>query len=101
MEKEYKFVRFVEPVDASALGSMSTHSLRKRLEELRTLHECVEDSDWSKEEIQSVSEMIAFKNTDIWKSAWFEVKEILATREHVARSNKERRQQAARSKKYR
>jgi hypothetical protein len=101
MEKDYKFVRFVEPIDASVLGSMSTQSLLKRLEELRALHECAEDSDWSEDETQSASEMITFKNTDIWKSAWFEAKEILATREHVPRGNKERRQQAARSKKYR
>ena len=98
-------MRCVEPLDAIELGLIPTHSLLKRLEELRTLHECVEDTDWTKEEIQSVSEMIAFKNTDNWKVAWFEVKQILATRENVPRSsskdNKKRRQQAARSKKYR
>jgi len=101
MKKDYKFVRFVEPIGASLLGSMSTQSLQKRLEQLRALHECFESSDWSEEEARSASEMIAFKNTDVWKSAWLEVKEILATREHVPRGSKELRQQAARSKKYR
>ncbi len=74
---------------------MHTGSLLKRLQRLRSLHESFEQSDWSKDERDSVADKIAFKNTQAWKDAWCQLNDVLSEREHLKRGSKKLRQQAA------
>ena len=94
-------LRHVNPVTKRILETWDTKKLLHRLECLRSLHEQFEDSDWSEEDRHAVRGVIAFKNTEIWVSAWDDVKSILATREHVERGSKEKRRREAHRKKHR
>ncbi len=94
-------LRHVAPMARSELEQLHTGSLLTRLRKLHALHERYEDSDWSEPERQSMQDMIAFKNTPAWQQAYEDVKAVLATREHVERGSKARRQQAAWRKKHR
>ena len=94
-------LRVVEPMDKDALERLHTGSLLARLKALRSLHERAEETDWSADEISATRGMIAFKSTDLWKSAMADVKAVLAGREHVERGGKEKRRQAAHAKKHR
>ena len=93
-------LRTAEPVPEALLLELHTGSLLKRLELLRSLQESFEESDWLPEERDAAEAagLIAFKNTDRWKTAYSEVKAILAQREHVPRGSKERRREAAQKK---
>ena len=76
---------------------MHTGSLLSRLKLLRSLQESFELSDWLPEERDAVEAagLIAFKETEIWKTAFDDVKRLLNEREHMPRGGKEKRQQAA------
>jgi len=94
-------IRFVEPKDLRSLEALETNALLARLNALRFLEESAALSDWSDEELAPYADLIVFKNTDEWRVAYAEVKSVLATREHVPRGSKQRRQQAAHMKKHR
>lgn len=100
MTKDVKLnlIRTVEPVSLQELEQMHTGTLLKRIERLRGLHQSPDLCDWSDAEIVASSHLIAFKNTEIWKSAWADIKNVLAGREHLKRGSKELRQEAAKSK---
>ena len=91
-------LRTVDPVTLQELEQMHTGTLLKRLENLRALHPDPILCDWSEAELAVTAHLIAFKNTDIWKSAWDDIKLVLAGREHVKRGSKALRQQAAKMK---
>ncbi len=93
-------LRTAEPIPKTRLVELHTGSLLKRLELLRSLQNAFEESDWSPEEREAVemAGLIAFKNTDLWKAAYSDLKTVLAQREHLPRGNKDRRRGAARRK---
>lgn len=91
-------VQTAEPVSLQELEQMHTGTLLKRLERLRGLHQNPDLCDWSDAEIFATSHLIAFKDTEIWKSAWADLKNVLDGREHIKRGGKELRQEAAKSK---
>ncbi len=78
----------VEPVPKNRLEGMHTGSLIKRLERLRALNESFLKSDWTDQEKIENSHLISFKDTNLWVTAWADVKEVLSRREHIKRSNK-------------
>lgn len=88
-------LKTVDPISRPDLAEMHTGSLLARSQQLRSLHESFEQSDWTEQERESVADKIVFKNTRIWKDAWHDVKEVIGGREHLERGNKKRRQQAA------
>jgi len=79
---------------------MPTRALLKRLEDLRGLHETCGDTDWDEEERDAVkaSGLIAYKDTEIWKQAYGELKTELQTREHVDRGGRQARRRAQQEK---
>lgn len=91
-------LRTVDPMSLQELEQLHTGTLLKRLERLRSLHPDRSLCDWSSAEIAACAHLIAFKDTDVWKSAWADVKKVLAGREHVKRGSKKLRQQAAKLK---
>ena len=95
----------IDPVEKSELEKLNTRVLLKRLAQLRACTECLKASDWTQQEFNQTRHRIAFKNTDIWRKAWADVKSILATREHVERGNKkgskQRRREQAWAQKHR
>lgn len=80
------------------LEQLHTGTLLKRLERLRELQPDRMLCDWTEAEYDATEHLIAFKDTDIWKSAWADIKQVLADREHVKRGSKVLRQQAAKMK---
>ncbi len=100
MAINFDILRTMEPVDAETLKNMPTGALLQRLKTLRSMQERFEDSDWTEEERDAVTDagLIAFKNTEIWRSAWSDVKTLLAEREHIPRGSKDRRRAAQRAK---
>ena len=93
----------VKPMRPEELKQLHTGSLLSRLKELRALQDRFEVSDWLPAEIEAleIEGLIAFKETDIWKNAFTDVKIELSTRDHYPRGSKEKRQQAALKEKYR
>jgi hypothetical protein len=79
--------RAVEPIDKSALDGMPTGALLARLKRLRWCEELRAASDMTDAEIEAVTGMILFKDTELWRAAYRDLKDVLATREHVHRSN--------------
>ena len=87
----------VKQMTFQELEQLHSGSLLARLKALRSLDESFETSDWLPEE-RDVSEAageIAFKDIAEWKAAVCDVKVLLATREHMTRGSKEKRQEAA------
>lgn len=87
--------RTAEPMDIEELERLHTGTLLTRLQLLRSLHERPEDADLDKEELAQLVDVIAFKNTEQWRLASADVKAVLATREHLPKGSKEKRQQSA------
>jgi hypothetical protein len=63
---------------------MSSGALLARLRRLRWCEESKERSDLSDEEAASAGRLILFKSEPVWRSAYAELKAVLAEREHVA-----------------
>ena len=101
MSGKRKDPRIVEPMERQVLERLNTGSLLARLRKLHSLHDCFEISDWTEEERLATANVIAFKNTEIWKLAYSDVKSILADREHYPRGSKAHRKKVAHSKKHR
>ena len=93
-------LRTAESTPKAQLQELHTGSLLKRLELLRSLQGSFEESDWLPEERDAVAAagLIAFKNTESWKSAFLDVKAILAERENIPRGSKAKRREAAQKK---
>lgn len=77
--------RSVEAISKSELESWDTKRLLRRLEVLRSCMEWIDDRDISPEEVAQVEGRILLKGTPEWNQAWSDVKQLLATREHVPR----------------
>ncbi|MCZ4287843.1 hypothetical protein [Hoeflea alexandrii] len=90
----------LKPMPVAELKQLHTGSLLERLKQLRNLQVSYYASDWLREELDAVEAagLIAFKETDLWREAFDDVKGILAEREHLPRGSKQKRQQAARQK---
>ncbi len=100
MNANIAHLKTLKPVPIEELEKMHTGRLLSRLKRLRSLHATFEASDWLLEERIAVEQagLIAFKNTELWSTAFEEVKRLLAQREHLPRGGKARRQSAAHKK---
>ena len=96
-------LKTLKPMTVVELEQIHTGSLLKRLENLRLMHDSFKVSDWLIEEKVAVEAagLIAFKKSDIWESAYSDVKVELSKREHLSRGSKEKRQQKAWEQKHR
>ena len=85
MKKKMGAARAVEPIQKDRLASLPTRALLARL---KRLHWCEEKrglSDITDNEICASEGKILFKDSDIWRQAYDDLKTILAGREHVRR----------------
>lgn len=98
-----KKLKVVEPVDVNSLREWHTGSLLTRLKKLRRMDISYSASDLTIEENDAVTStgMILFKDTEIWKEAFADVKLVLSEREHIPRGCKAKRQAAANFKRNR
>jgi hypothetical protein len=65
------------------LEALPTGALLARLQRLRWCEESRGESDLSDEEVGSVAGLILFKEDVAWRTAYADLKEVLASREHV------------------
>ncbi len=86
MKKGHGLKRALPNIERSQLDELPTGALLARLKRLRWCEESRECSDMSDEEVSSASGMILFKDDHAWRSAYADVKDVLAGREH--RENK-------------
>lgn len=71
-------------VTIDELRDWQTKRLLGRLKSLRQLEEALGSSDATASEVfERRTQGIAFKSDDTWRSAYEDVKELLASREHV------------------
>jgi hypothetical protein len=84
--------RLVVCVTRESLESMSTRALLGRLQRLRECEDSPDSSDLSPTEISALAGIL-FKSDPEWSAAYDQVREVLATREHVqsAASRREER----------
>lgn len=86
----------IYPIPLIELEKLSTRQLLTRLKQLQQCEESLYLSDRNSDEITE-NNSIEFKDTDKWKTAYQEVKQILASREHIEKgvALTEKRQQKA------
>ncbi|MDJ0613823.1 MAG: hypothetical protein QNJ29_09100 [Rhizobiaceae bacterium] len=102
-----KYMSHMLPIASEELKLWNTKQLLVRLRKLRALQDFHDHNDWDKEEVrvalilQEDGKAIFFKESEIWQNAFRDVKAVLATREHVPRGSKAKRQQVAWEKKHR
>lgn len=84
MKKRSGIQRAVPRVTSTDLRQMPTKALLARLARLRTCEESLATSDLSQSEVQAANGIL-FKATLEWSQASEQVREELATREHVPR----------------
>ena len=90
--------RNIPIVGRSALDTMHTGSLVARLRHLLECEESLARSDRvGDEQGQISSDIIEFKNTDVWRNGYSEVKDILARREHLPTAEERRLKRMARA----
>jgi hypothetical protein len=65
------------------LEALPTGALLARMKRLRWCEESRQNSDLSQDEVASVTHLILFKEDAAWRSAYDDLKAILAEREHV------------------
>lgn len=72
------------------LKSLRTNKLRDRLNLLRGLQHSYEMSNWLPEERDAaeINGLIAFKKSDLWKTAFADVKNLLAERDYLSKFGK-------------
>ncbi len=87
MKKKMGIARAVEPIPQAELTSMPTRALLARLKRLHWCEERRDLSDLTDEEVYACESKILFKNSDLWKQAYGDLKTILASREHVRRKD--------------
>ena len=85
----------IEPIPKSTLETMPTKALLGRLRRLRQCADSPEAKLWTPREYQLTKDWIIFKETEIWQTAWEDLKGVLSKREHVERGSKEKRRQNA------
>jgi len=85
MKKRTGIDRAVAQVASVDLHGMPTKALLARLARLRTCEESLAASDLSPGEVEHVAGIL-FKSSPEWLKAFAEIKEALATREHLPRS---------------
>lgn len=93
-------VRFVQEMSLQALQDMHSGSLLQRLKNLRILDQNFESSDLMVNEHHDAQTAgyIVFKDSIRWQNAVSDVKQVLASRPHLPRGNKEQRRAAQREK---
>ena len=84
MKKGSGVRRAVAVLGRTSLESLSTKQLLGRLGRLRFCEESADLSDLTPREI-ALALGILFKRTPEWRAAYADLKEVLATREHVPR----------------
>lgn len=85
MKKRRGLDRAVAPLQRSELEALPTRALLARLRRLRWCEECPTGSDLTEEEVASAAHLILFKSDEAWRTAYSDLKDVLARREHVAR----------------
>jgi hypothetical protein len=105
MKKRSGVLRAVAVLGRTSLQSLTTKQLLARLARLRFCEESAELSDMTPPEIE-LARGILFKRTPEWRTAYADLKEVLATRDHVSRistrkSARGRRSTASRGSKVR
>ncbi|MEP3051797.1 MAG: hypothetical protein ABJP48_03545 [Erythrobacter sp.] len=85
MKKRYGLARALPYIPREELDQMPTGALLARLKRLRWCEDDQEKSDLTDDEVSSDSHLILFKSEDTWKTAYAEVKEVLADRENTDR----------------
>jgi len=86
MKKRHGLDRAIIPLNSNELDAMPTGALLARLKRLQWCEEGPEQSDLTDDEVASGSHLVLFKSDPRWRSAYEDLKVVLATREH--RSNK-------------
>lgn len=76
--------RAVSHVNRESLEKMGTKRLLSRLKALRRCIDSLGCTEFTEEQAADV-EGILFKESDEWKTAFRDVKDVLATREHIPR----------------
>jgi hypothetical protein len=84
MKKGHGLRRALPMVGRDQLEGMATGALLARLQRLRWCEENRDDSDLSDEEIAKAADLILFKADSAWRLAYLDVREVLATRDHLA-----------------
>jgi hypothetical protein len=84
MKKGHGLKRAVEPLPREQLEALPTGALLARLKRLRWCEESPDQCDLSEAEMESVSHLILFKSETAWRAAVADLKEVLATKEHVS-----------------
>jgi len=87
MKKRHGLARALEPIPRAELEALPTGALLARLKRLRWCEDSRERSDLTEEEIASVPHLILFKDQASWKTAYIDIKEALAAREHFERKS--------------
>ena len=82
MKKSYGLARAVVRALPSELRNMSTKQLLARLARLRSCEESLVGSDLTSQEVENC-QGILFKQSPEWSEAYRDLKQELATREHV------------------
>jgi hypothetical protein len=70
------------------LDALPTGALLARLKRLRWCEESGDWSDLSAAEIASAEGLILFKSDAAWRSAYADLKDVLAGREHLTRADR-------------
>jgi hypothetical protein len=83
MKKGHGLKRALPVVARSELALLPTGALLARLKRLHWCEDGPEGSDLLPHEIASADSRILFKSDPRWQKAYADLKDILATREHV------------------
>ena len=75
----------IDIISKSDLKNLSTSSLLRRHKELLACEESYEMSEKFYYSEPALTGVIEYKNSEQWKRAYAELKEVLASREHIAR----------------
>jgi hypothetical protein len=86
MKKRSGTQRAVAVLERDRLDSLSTKQLLARLARLRFCEESAEVSDLTPQEI-GVVRGILFKRSPEWRTAYADLRKVLASREHVSRTS--------------
>ena len=80
------------PMEIEELARLHTGSLLSRLQKLRSLDEDFARGDWSAEEKRAAegAGLILFKDSELWRTAYADVKTVLASREHLLKNKRPR-----------
>ena len=83
MKKGRGLARAVSPIGRQELETLPTGALLVRLKRLRWCEESRAGSDLSDEEVRAAAASILFKEDAAWHAAYADLKEVLASREHL------------------